>query len=535
MSDRDDDMSRSSPTERLAGDASRPRGMSVISNRIGTAVDLARRRPRTVLAWVLGLHLLVWTALPLLLCPNLQLDLVEDLAMGKEWQLGYWKHPPLPWWIADFIYRLVGDVDAVYVLGPLAAVICFYGVWLLAREVVGEFEGLLAVLILEGIHFYNFSVVKFAHDQMQLPFWAFTGLYFYRAVVRGRALHWILAGIMLAGAFWSKYAAFALAVTLGLFLLVDPIARRAWRTPGPYLMGLAFAIVIAPNAWWLVQHDFLPFDYVDVRAQMSVHWYDYIAFPLRWVGSQVLFLLPAIELLVLLYGRDVCRHAAPDDTAAFARRTVTVLAVGPFVVTTLIAAVLGRLAIAMWGYPLWSFAPLAALMWAGPVTEARRLRWFAAGFIAVFAGFPAIYAVVEPLEPFVRDRPKATQFPGRLLAETITREWRQKTGQPLVYVGGAEVGPGPGEFAANNVAVYSPDRPHVVVHGNLALSPWIEPADLDRRGAVLIWASASPALPDNVRQAYPHAQLQPPLVLPRQTLYPRSPAIIHYALVPPRP
>ena len=29
---------------------------------------------------------------------NLQLDLVEDLALGREWQLGYWKHPPLPWW-----------------------------------------------------------------------------------------------------------------------------------------------------------------------------------------------------------------------------------------------------------------------------------------------------------------------------------------------------------------------------------------------------------------------------------------------------
>src|SRR5712691_1643634 len=219
------------------GDAPRPTGRRAIGDLIGRAVDVARRRPGTVLTIVLALHLLVWTLLPLLLCPNLQLDLVEDLAMGKEWQLGYWKHPPLPWWIADLAYRLTGDVNAVYVLGPLAAVICFYGVWLLAREVLGEFEGLLAVLVLEGIHFYNFSVVKFAHDQMQLPFWAFTGLYFYRAVVRGRRTDWILAGVMLAGAFWSKYAAFALAATLVLFLLIDPTARRAWRTPGPYLMA----------------------------------------------------------------------------------------------------------------------------------------------------------------------------------------------------------------------------------------------------------------------------------------------------------
>src|SRR4051794_10887165 len=217
-------------------------------------LQLARTRPGTVLACVLGLHVLIWTALPILICPNLQLDLLEDLALGKEWQLGYWKHPPLPWWVADLLYRATGSLDAIYVLGPLAAVLCFYGVFLLGREVAGGFKALIAVLALEGIHFYNFSVVKFAHDQIQLPFWAFTGLFFYRALARGRTLDWALAGAFLAGAFWSKYAAFALAATLGLFLLFDPSARRAWRTPGPYVMALVFGIVIAPNAWWLVTH-----------------------------------------------------------------------------------------------------------------------------------------------------------------------------------------------------------------------------------------------------------------------------------------
>src|SRR3954462_876059 len=112
-------------------------------------LDTARRAPGTCLAVVLVLHVVVWTALPALLSHNLQLDLVEDLALGKEWQLGYWKHPPLPWWLAGLVVRPTRGARAVHALGPLAAVICFWGVWLLAREVVGEFEGLLAVLILE--------------------------------------------------------------------------------------------------------------------------------------------------------------------------------------------------------------------------------------------------------------------------------------------------------------------------------------------------------------------------------------------------
>src|SRR5262249_35154082 len=192
-----------------------------------------------------------------LTCPNLQLDLVEDLALGKEWQLGYWKHPPLPWWIADLFYRVTGSVDAIYLLGPLAAVVCFYAVWKLAREVTDPLTALIAVLALEGMHYYNFSVVKFAHDQMQLPFWAFTGLFFYRALRRGRGIDWALAGAFLAGAFWSKYAAFALAAALGLFLLFDPVARRGWSTRGPYVMVLAFWIVHARQACAPVQMDFI--------------------------------------------------------------------------------------------------------------------------------------------------------------------------------------------------------------------------------------------------------------------------------------
>src|SRR5215475_14611091 len=120
-------------------------------------IDYARHEPGRCLAVVLILHVVIWTVLPALLSHNLQLDLAEDLALGKEWQLGYWKHPPLPWWIADLSFRLTGTADALYLLGPLAAVICFYAVWKLARELTDELTALIAVLALEGMHYYNFS------------------------------------------------------------------------------------------------------------------------------------------------------------------------------------------------------------------------------------------------------------------------------------------------------------------------------------------------------------------------------------------
>lgn len=521
-------------------------------------VDYARRRPGAVLAWMLGFHLATWTLVPALVSWNLQLDLIEGLALGKEWQLGYWKHPPLPWWVTDLAYRLTGELDAVYLLGPLAAVICLYVAWLLAREVLsrevlaretgGDIKALIAVAALEAIHYYNFSVVKFAHDQMQLPFWAATGLFFWRAIARGRVFDWMLAGLFLAGAFWSKYAAFALAATLGLILLIDPFARRAWRTPGPYVMAAVFIVAIAPNVWWLVANDFMPFRYVDDRALSATRWYHYLLFPLRWTGGQLGYIAPMLALLALVYlpRRPIKRETLAGD-AAFDRRYVAALALGPFAVTTVVAAVLGRQPIAMWGYPLWTFAPLAVLMLWPPALEAAQLRRFAAGVLAVLIAMPIAFVAAELGEPLFRDRPKATQFPGTLLAETITRQWREKTGTPLAYVGGAvvisktargtRVNHGAGQFGANNVAVYSPDRPRVIVNGDLALSPWIDPADLARRGAVLVWQPSTDRreLPENIRRAFPQAELQPPLTIPRHTLVPRRGELVFYAFILPRP
>jgi len=499
------------------------------------AIDYARRHPGRVLTIVLALHLLVWTLLPLLLSPNLQLDLVEGLALGKEWQLGYWKHPPLPWWMDDLAFRLTGSIDVVYLLGPLTIIACLAGVWLLARAVVGPIEALFATLALEGIHFYNFSAVKFGHDQLQLPFWVFTSLFFYRAIVHGRLLNWVLAGVFLAGAFWSKYAAVVLAAPLGLFLIFDPVARRTWRTPGPYVMALFFLVVIAPNVWWLVTNDFLPFRYADERAKVVGHWYDYFVFLVEWAGGQTLTLLPVAALLGVIYWRGTT-HNLPATTgiAAFNRRYVTLLALGPFLLTTIISVAAGRLAITMWGYPFWSFAPLAVVLWFGPITVGANQRRLAACLFGIFLMMPLAYLTAEIVEPLLRDRGKATQFPGPTVAAHVTRAWRETYGTPLAYVGGDE-------FAANNVAVYSTDRPHVVPHGDSNLAPWVSADDLARRGTVLIWEAnllISQTI-ETARSKHERIDIQPVLVLPRLsqglTQRPARPATIYFGFIAPRP
>ena len=47
----------------------------------------------------------------------------------------------------------------------------------------------------------------------------------------------------------------------------------------------AFLVVLAPNLWWLVQHDFAPLHYVDARARPAAHWYQFIFYPFEWTGG----------------------------------------------------------------------------------------------------------------------------------------------------------------------------------------------------------------------------------------------------------
>ena len=70
---------------------------------------LPQRWPPVRIFWTyLGLHVLIWWLLPVLLQHNLPLDVIEQLAWGREWQIVYFKHPPLPAWIVESVAVISG-------------------------------------------------------------------------------------------------------------------------------------------------------------------------------------------------------------------------------------------------------------------------------------------------------------------------------------------------------------------------------------------------------------------------------------------
>ena len=89
-----------------------------------------------------------------------------------------------------------------------------------------------AVLIVDGLHYLNYTSAKFNHDVVQLPFWALAGFAFHRALRGRRNADWLLLGLAVGLSLWAKYFVAVLAIPLALFVLIDRDARKTLGDAG---------------------------------------------------------------------------------------------------------------------------------------------------------------------------------------------------------------------------------------------------------------------------------------------------------------
>ena len=389
-------------------------------------------RPGRAFAAFLGLHAAVWTALPTLLYPNLPLDLIEALIYGREWQLGYDKLPPLPWWLVEIAYRLVGHDFAYYLLAQIAVVAGFAFVYLAARPLVGPLGALAC-----RAHHRRPALPQLHRRQVQSRRHPAAVLGAGRLCLSPRAARpadrrtGCCSGWRSGCRCGRNISWWCWRCPLALFVLIDRDARKTLATPGPYIALAAALITMAPHLVWLVRNDFLPFAYAEHRALPSRGLIDHVWHPLQFAISQLFFLIPSLLIaLPLFYPR--ARAGEPPVAAsadAFDRRIVTWLAFGPMATVLALSALSGRGTVAMWGYPLWLFLGLWIVLTARRALDGMRLARVLATWAIVFTclalAFIANYAVLPQFD----HRYRAVFFPGGDLGREISQRYRAVTGQ----------------------------------------------------------------------------------------------------------
>jgi 4-amino-4-deoxy-L-arabinose transferase-like glycosyltransferase len=490
-----------------------------------SAADVVYRYPNTAFILFAALHIAVWTALPASLFANPPPDLIEALVYGREWQLGYLKSPPLPYWLAEVVQRLFGLDLFFYALVQVAIVGGFAGVWLLAKWIAGPVAALVSVLILDGLHYFHFTAASFDAGAIQLPFWTLAGLSFWAALRGGKIEHWLLLGIALGGALWTNYFVAALALPLLLFLAIDRAARRTLMTPGPYVALAVALAVAAPHLVWLAQYDLAPLQYLNARALPWRGQLDHLVRPLEFAAGQIAFILPALAVALPLFyprgGTRVPHGEAPD------RRIVALLTFGPAVTVAALSLITGRGIPATWAAPLWLVLGLWLVTVAASTLQRARLGRILASWAVIFLLFAAAFVAVYAVQPGTGQRDIAVFFPGERLGTEMSARFRALTGRPLAYVIGSV-------WSGGNIAHYAPERPRVLIEGSPRRAPWIDLADLRARGALVVWLDGDPrVLPVAYRSIAEDAEIQEPFAL----TYRRGEGsvLVSWAVLRPRP
>ena len=438
--------------------------------------------------WMLVIHFVVWTLLPTFAFPTMQIDTSEAIVWGRMWQWGYYIHPPLSAWFSN-VASIIGaaHIDfSVYFLSQLFILATFLGVWRFANKLLSPMQSLLAVMLLEGIHFYSFESTQFDPNIAMLPFWIWFVNFAYDAFKGDRMTSWLLAGLMAGLGFLAKYETFILLSPLILFILCDRDARVVLRRPGFYVAMALCLLIFLPNIIWVFEHNFLPITYAmnEANTDKLISHHAVLQFMAirflhfgQYLAMQIGNMLPVFILLIPIYR---WRRKELGDASRFNQRFLWWVGLGPIWFTAILTLVFGITVRGQWPLPYFSCFGIALIYFLRPDVNNKAFKTFIGLVIGVFVLIALVTAVGVRALPYIKHKATEKQYPARPLANYITNRWHQLYHTKLPYVAGMR-------RLLSNAAAYSKDKPVPFIQYSLPDSPWLTLAQMRHKGIVLLW------------------------------------------------
>ena len=394
-------------------------------------------------------HLIFWTVIPSLTNQNLPLDTIEALAWGSNLDWGFNKHPPMSAFFPEVFFQIFGSQDwAYYLLSQIFVVIAFYYVLKFSKEFFNnDLLGLISVLLIEAIYFYNFTTPEFNVNVCQLPFWSLT-VYFSWKIYTSKEIKFtdcFLVGLFAAIGFLSKYLFLYLLVSIDLLFIYLIFIKRERKFDFKYLITLeVFLIVLVPHLIWLNNNEFITITYGLARTgleQSSL--IDHIKFPLLFLIKQVGILIPFLFLVWLLIKKIKFKFDLKD------KRLLFLLAINilPIILMFLTSVVTGSKIRTMWMTPFYLFFGTLFVYLFQTQINIKKLKPFMIGFIFLFFLSPILYAYVS-----ISKDDKRTDYPGKEIAIKTQYAWDQQFNSKINVVYG-------NEWNAGNLSYHLKSRP----------------------------------------------------------------------------
>ena len=394
-------------------------------------------------------HLIFWTLIPSLTNQNLPLDTIEALAWGSNLDWGFNKHPPMSAFFLEVFFQIFGSQDwAYYLLSQIFVLTSFYYVFKFSKEFFNnDLLGLISVLLIESIYFYNFTSPEFNVNVCQLPFWSLT-VYFSWRIYNSKEIKFtdcFLIGLFAAFGFLSKYLFVYLLVSIDLLFIYLIFIKREKKFDFKYFISIeVFLIILVPHLIWLNNNEFITVTYGLTRTgleQSSL--IDHIKFPLIFLIKQIGLLTPFLILVLLLIKKIKFKFNFKDKKLLF----ILAINIFPILLMFLTSVITGSKIRTMWMTPFYLFFGTLFVYIFQAQINFKKLKSFMMGFIFLFFLSPTLYAYVS-----ISKDNKRTDYPGKEIAIKTQYAWDLQFKSKINVVYG-------NEWNAGNLSYHLKSRP----------------------------------------------------------------------------
>ena len=382
-------------------------------------------------------------------------DTLETWTLGRNFEWGNPKHPPLMGWFArvwtsgfpltDWSFRLLAMTNSAVAL---------WAVDLVSRRFVRGDKRIVVLLLLMLLPTYQFHAQRFNANTVQLAIWPLATYCYLRSFLESRRVAWsAAAGAFAALAMLGKYYSVFLVGSFVFAAICHPERRAYFRSSAPWISAAVGLCLLGPHLYWLASTGAMPFQYA-LAEQTGVQLLPSLAEVLFFLLGIAASMSVVAVTWTFIAGYQLKR--IPEDFRAMSSGLylLFLVTIGTVAFPIATAVLLGTNLPSIWATQgLFLFVVLVVCGTGYPIE-----RFYSVN-LAVLVVAVALVAVVvaAPLHAAYRNAYSYEESRNfyRPLALELTREWREQTDKPIPVVSGNEA-------LAFATAFYSPDHPFYV-------------------------------------------------------------------------
>lgn len=431
---------------------------------------------------ILAIYFFLWIISPTLFSSSFPLDVPEGIYWGKEFQLGYYKHPPFSSWIVYGFYAVFG-YPGPYILSQLCIVLTMVFVYKFAKNILSEQKAFYSGIFILGIFYYTYPSLEFNHNIAQMPLWSALIYTFYLAIHKDTWKWWLSFAVLTGIGMLTKYTVAILIFTMVLFSLITPY-RKLWLNFKPWCAVIIALMIFSPHIFWLIQHDWLILSYIQSRSHESSNSHQYLT-SFKYLLAQLANFLPL--LIILLCNK--CLSLKYKNIPQSDRYFILFIGLFPGLFLFILNLIFGINIRDMWASPMWCLITLILIAMI-PDQKFQKYQIGLAKGLLIWLCITATLMIIYVLfGGNIRNKPSRMDWPQEQLSNTTEQIWTLLSKCKLDNMGGDN-------WLAILSATDMQNMPSILMHTDIAYSPWINKARLVRYGSFQLWEKGKqPVLP----------------------------------------